>query len=108
MMPTPRATDGTKGSRTKEGAARELVRGRNIDLGVVVQMYPTPNATDGSKAPKFHKSGNPSLPCLVEMSEGSRNATREKVESGSLNPEFVEYLMGFPIGFTDLEGLETP
>jgi len=28
--------------------------------------------------------------------------------TGSLNPEFVEWLMGFPIGWTELEPSETP
>ena len=27
---------------------------------------------------------------------------------GQLNPEFVEWLMGFPVGWTDLEHSETP
>jgi hypothetical protein len=27
---------------------------------------------------------------------------------GKLNPEWIEWLMGFPIGWTDLEDLETP
>lgn len=27
---------------------------------------------------------------------------------GQLNPTWVEWLMGFPIGWTDLEDLETP
>jgi len=28
--------------------------------------------------------------------------------SAGLNPEFVEWLMGYPIGHTDLKPLETP
>jgi len=28
--------------------------------------------------------------------------------SGSLNPQWVEWLMGFPEGWTDLKPLETP
>ncbi len=31
----------------------------------------------------------------------------EKV-GGQLNPTWVEWLMGFPLGWTDLEPLETP
>jgi len=44
MFPTPRATDGSKGSRTAAGAAKELERGKNIDLGVAIgggQLNPT-------------------------------------------------------------------
>jgi hypothetical protein len=36
------------------------------------------------------------LDYAVEKPEGKRI-------SGSLNPEFVEYLMGYPIGWTDLK-----
>ena len=64
MLPTPRATDGSKGSRTADGAARELKRGRNIDLGVAIG-------------------------------------------GGQLNPTWVEWLMGFPLGWTDCEDSET-
>jgi hypothetical protein len=63
--PTPRATDGSKGSRTVEGAMKELARGRNKDLGMMVA------SADG----------------------------------GALNPPWVEWLMGWPIGWTDLQPL---
>jgi hypothetical protein len=34
-LPTPRASDGNKGTRTAEGAAREVARNRGPDLGAV-------------------------------------------------------------------------
>lgn len=46
LLPTPRATDGEKGQRTPEGAARELARGRNVDLGMVGALLPTPAVND--------------------------------------------------------------
>lgn len=66
MYPTPRATDGTKGSRTAEGAAREVERNKGPDLGAVV--------------------------------------------GGSLNPTWVEWLMGFPANWTACmaDGLKSP
>lgn len=36
FLPTPRATDGNKGTRTMKGAMKELARGRNIDLPTAV------------------------------------------------------------------------
>jgi DNA (cytosine-5)-methyltransferase 1 len=45
-QPTPRATDGNKGSRTVEGALRELNRGRNLDLGTIARLWPTPTANE--------------------------------------------------------------
>lgn len=64
LWPTPRATDGDKGTRTAEGAARELARGKNVDLGVFIG-------------------------------------------GGPVNPQLSEWLMGWPIGWTGCEPLET-
>jgi hypothetical protein len=66
LWPTPRATDGDKGTRTQEGAKREMARGRNFDPGMVAAM-----------------------------------------DGGALNPTWVEWLMGFPLGWTDLGASET-
>jgi hypothetical protein len=68
------------------------------------KKWPTPNATDGSKAPRFHKSGNPSLPCAVEMGEGARSGDGSRIRgAGALNPDWVALLRGFPKGYLDLE-----
>jgi DNA (cytosine-5)-methyltransferase 1 len=61
-FPTPRASDGRKGIRTPEGAARERER----------------------------KGGGIDLPSAV---------------NGRLNPDWVEWLMGWPIGWTALQPL---
>lgn len=88
--------------------------------------WPTPNATDGDKAPKCFARGNLSLPEAVKRSmfptpksspsdpdfarvnrEGTGGddlATAIARETnGSLNPTWVELLMGFPPGWTNLE-----
>jgi hypothetical protein len=67
-------------------------------LSLAARTWPTPNATDGSKAPKYFARGNPSLPQAVKDAEGG----------GSLSPTWVEWLMGFPLGWTDLEDSATP
>ena len=65
-----------------------------------VMRWPTPNAMDGKKAPKWYSRGNPSLPCKVEMSTGSRTSDGTKIKgSGSLSPTWVAWLMGFSIGW---------
>ncbi len=68
-------------------------------LSKAVKMWPTPAARDykGARKPEtMAKTGrNPetnSLPDSVEF----------KGESGRLNPTWVEWLMGFPLGHTDL------
>jgi len=45
----------------------------------------------------------------VEVREGGHRSNLEEViaewfgDTGKLNPEFVEWMMGYPIGFTDCE-----
>ena len=69
-------------------------------LSSTVKLFPTPAARDykGARKPEtMAKTGrNPetnSLPDSVEF----------KGESGRLNPTWVEWLMGFPLGHTDLD-----
>jgi hypothetical protein len=95
--PTPKATDGSKGGRTEEGARKELARGKNVDLGVAVKLVPTPTARDwkSGKGKTQSERGRTAGPSLAEVS------------GGQLNPMWVEWLMGFPLGWTDLEGSET-
>jgi len=61
-----------------------------LKLEGAVRMFPTPNATDW-------KNRNTS----------NRKSELSKEIGGSLNPMWVEWLMGWPIGWTDLEPLET-
>jgi hypothetical protein len=97
MWPTPRATDGSKGGRTEEGARKELARGKNVDLGVAVKLVPTPTARDS-------KSGKGK----TQSDRGRKNGqSLSEVSGGQLNPQWVEWLMGFPDGWTDLEDSET-
>jgi hypothetical protein len=38
----------------------------------------------------------------------TREVMQTEQNNGKLNPEFVEWLMGYPIGWTDLDHSETP
>jgi hypothetical protein len=87
LFPTPRATDGKKGSRSPEGALKELARGHGIDLSSSVQIFPTPTV-----------NGNYNTAGLSSQS-GNGLAT---VAGGLLNPVWVEWLMGFPPNWTDI------
>ena len=88
LWPTPEASDGTGGRVAKElGGTRPSGSKRAITLATAVaQQWPTPTANrwDG-------------------LQSHGRNAI-----SGSLNPTWVEWLMGFPTGWTDLEPSVTP
>jgi hypothetical protein len=104
MLPTPRATDGDKGSRTAQGAAKEWARGRNKDLGMVVAMWPTPQASDN------RDRGNLGSGAILRRKEkGKQIGLSQSVsdQSGALNPPWVEWLMAWPIEWTDLKPLGT-
>ena len=87
LWPTPSVC----GNHNRKGASETSGDG----LATVVKMFPTPVARD------YRDSGSPA--------EANRHTPSLAYQvGGSLNPEFVEWLMGYPIGHTDLEHSETP
>lgn len=85
-------------------------------------LWPTPVADDtGSRSKKYAQGGTPlslavkvfPMPTTIGMNGGSNsrkavaNRGDEPLHIGPLNPEWVEWLMGWPIGWTDLKPLET-
>lgn len=65
-------------------------------LSAQVKLWPTPLANDAEKRGAARVGAG--LPLAVEQS----------LANGMLSPLWVEWLMGFPIGWTDCEPLETP
>jgi hypothetical protein len=121
MFPTPRATDGDKGARSPEGAMKELARGHGADLGSSVLIFPTPtirgnynrkgasgHSGDGlATAARMYptqtcndsKNNNPPS----QRTENGRHSDQLNVAAGgALNPSWVEWLMGLPLGWTDI------
>lgn len=66
-------------------------------------FLPTPQAFDSKRAVMDHKSMDSSR----RHKKGGCSNLAETF-NGFPNPLFVEWMMGFPMGWTDLEGLETP
>jgi DNA (cytosine-5)-methyltransferase 1 len=67
-------------------------------------MWPTPSANDN------RDRGNLSTPAIKRRAEKGKQLMLSMVvseTSGQLNPTWVEWLMGFPLGHTDLEPSET-
>jgi hypothetical protein len=96
--PTPTATLATKGGRITPRKGRE---GKTLIEEVSARTWPTPcaSASKGSSpAALTRKSGksrvNDRIDHAVMASDG-----------GQLNPEWVEWLMGWPIGWTELKPL---
>jgi hypothetical protein len=123
FLPTPRAADGNKGTRTLEGAQREETRGHGIDLPMFAQLYPTPRPCSGKRSggsnrsefyrlfriahlfptPTCNDAKNDNPPS--QRTENGRHSDQlSVVAGGSLNPDWVEWLMGFPPGWTELDG----
>lgn len=75
---------------------------------MIPQTWPTPCARDWKDSftslekleAQFQKRDSPSLALTI--------GSIEKTASGKLNPQWVEWLMGFPVGWTDLNNSETP
>jgi len=88
MWPTPTASLGTKGGRVTPRKSRE---GGTLIEAVSSRTFATPTACDW-------KSGKASQ---ATMDRNSRPLSEQI--GGSLNPTWVEWLMGWPLGWTDLE-----
>lgn len=82
---------------TKSGTVRLINKkglSSNAGLSNMVQFYPTPTAQDAKNLtlPPSQKDRD-SIPGML-LKEGI---------TGKLNPEWVEWLMGYPIGWTELK-----
>lgn len=104
MWHTPKATDykgsGPAGSKSAEHDLKKH------NLKGVVMFYPTPTTGAGlcggtgnfQRLKKLETSGQITEEERRNMSQGN---------GGQLNPTWVEWLMGFPLGWTDLNASET-
>lgn len=94
LWPTAQAWDGKRGPRKPDGK-----RGMALSDLAAPQMWPTPTTRDykGGRKPET----------LAESGRGKTNSLNDAVtvrdQHGSLNPTWVEWLMGFPEGWTDLK-----
>jgi hypothetical protein len=91
MWPTPRV-------QSSRGSGPSRV-GNRMDLQTAVHLWPTPKSRDwkdGASAGTFQRS-SPDLGKVVGQS----------TTTGALNPTWVEWLMGFPLGWTVSKAWET-
>jgi hypothetical protein len=91
-------TDKMRSTQQKEGSMH------SVTLAQAVQRWPTPRAALADR--RNHKvwkrpNGTQNLENVVANRDPS-------AIGGKLNPTWVEWLMGFPIGWTDLKDSETP
>lgn len=106
MYPTPRSSIGMSMTMdTVVNAMDNNDRGYkgNLEERVAIEqkMWPTPNASDN------RDRGNMSDPAIQRrLAKGKQvgltMAVKDKPGKGTLNPEWVEWMMGYPPGWTDI------
>lgn len=98
LWPTPTVC----GNHNRKGASK--TSGDGLATAVAKKMWPTPQASDN------RDRGNLSTPAIARRVEIGKQVSLSMCVSpmnGRLNPQWVEWLMGWPIGHTDLKPLET-
>ena len=93
MWPTPQVQDL---KHSPQNAQASLRSGRQIQLTHAVGLWPTPTVS----MMDVYSTKTTNHDTWVRL--------RQRGINGQLNPVFVEWLMGFPLGWTDLDASETP
>ncbi len=93
LWPTPKAS---QGGPEQAKASSETSTGLN--LPTVVSNWPTPSARD--EKGRGYEDG---LPNVALSGHHDRTTTKPGQPQMVLNPLFVEWLMGWPLGWTDCE-----
>ena len=94
LWPTPTVN----GNYNHAGSSKKAGDG----LATAVKYWPTPCASD------HRDRGGPSTPAIQRRKSIGKSIELSMTVDGALNPTWVEWLMGFPTGFTDLKPSETP
>ena len=103
MYATPQARDYRTGQRERW---RNPARSRNLN-DQVAAMYPTPTTGAGLCGGTGNYQQLKALEVSGQITEEERRSMAAG-NGGQLNPEWVEWLMEFPLGWTDLNASETP
>lgn len=123
IYPTPTASDGSRG-----GTVTPNMTGASLPqyINTLERMWPTPTVHGNHNVKGMTKNSGDGLetavkryptPCARDWrsGKGKTQAERDRTAGpslpeaigGQLNPMWVEWLMGFPIGWTDLKDSET-
>jgi hypothetical protein len=119
--------DGPSTIASKEAAIKEDRRtGGNVRLSGAVQLWPTPIASETKTNKDIRPTGKSNSLTAAVMDQqkmyptpahrdykgmsgkgrqerkGNPKDTLPNAVGGSLNPNWVEWLMGYPVGYTDL------
>lgn len=115
LLPTPTASD-AKAEGLEAGKRRRSGKYKTWSLGTAAQILPTPTAADAKCHSKYSR-GNDTLTSAAKMLPtpradsqdlaGGKNSRASAKRNGlyigrTLSPKFVEWMMGYPLGYTDL------
>ena len=126
MWPTPNVPNG--GRSPKDGMSLTGMtpdgKKRQVGLENAVKMWPTPDANTSTYSNGYNGFMNlreavrmwPTPTTGAAFCKWGGSGSREKCKTiltpeeinGALNPTWVEWLMGYPLGWTALEDSETP
>jgi hypothetical protein len=90
--PTPTVQD----KEQSGGVGCILKKNRGLSLTIAARLFPTPAARDYR---------HPNAMAYALRGGGKKGEQLPNVIGGALNPPWVEWLMGWPIGWTDLNAL---
>ena len=99
MWPTPRAGKTTDETEEAWTLRRDAGKVSTPPLTLAVKMWPTPTANEDACGKSTGK---------MQAMLGNHPQLGKTSETGSLNPAWVEWLMGYPIGHTVCAGWVTP
>jgi len=123
LLPTPRERDYKNAAATEQTALDRIDRGYGLDIAEAIQLLPTPRAMSGGgdnsagqDRPSGHK-GTTNLHGLLQDPKTNwgkyapaierwagvidRPAPEPTDDKGRLNPALVEWMMGYPEGWTE-------
>jgi len=101
LWPTPTTSEAKSDTHNVQN---RIDKNKQVMLCHAVRMWPTPTA-------HLHKEGGYPAEYTRNTPTLTAEATKSECKphsSGSLNPTWVEWLMGFPEGWTDLKPSEMP
>ena len=81
--PTTKATDGSNGSRTLEGALSEMERGKLSDLGGMAQLTGWPTPLANKNTPQQREDFTPNLAAVVTLTGWPTPTTRDHKDGAS-------------------------
>jgi DNA (cytosine-5)-methyltransferase 1 len=103
-LPTPTASDYKSQPTSKSWKSKGAINYK-LSNPEIQAMWPTPVKSDHSaRRPSKGWSGKSDLPSVVWTETGGKE--NPNMSPAQLNATWVEWLMGWPLGWTDLKPLE--